>query len=339
MTERHLRLFVAVLAAAAVAVPANASFYRWIDAAGTLIYSDSPPRGVAPAVPAQGSGAVSAATEAVVPASAQPPNAPAVAAVTIDQVIALTGLDRRFKQVSALLVDQFERELSHLRAEDRATAMRAVTPALAADAIRQAVRAELAAQSHPAHMAALAEWHRSPIGKRRAAASAVLATPAGGKALAAFAERLRTVPPTPLRLALIEQLDWTEATTDDTLAVRSASARAMRLTTNSLLPLPRRQRVSAIDRDLDIMRAELHADVQDEVTTMLLFVSRELSDAELEQTIVFHGSAPARWFDAAVRQAVLRTARAAAERGTRDVVQAVPLDRWYAPVAVAAKTR
>jgi hypothetical protein len=265
------------------------------------------------------------------PAAAAPPGRP----VTVDQLMEVSRLNLQFPSLAALLVDQFQGELGQLGKDDQTLALRVLATTLAPEPLRQAVRAELLRRAHPAHMAAVAEWHRGVIGIRRGAAAAVLHTPAGRQELAAFAAQIRSAPPPPARIALIERLDWTDGGTDDNVAIVVAAARARRLTFNALLPAEGRQRVGAIERQLERARPQVHTKVQQQVWMTLLFISRELSDEEIEQTIAFVGSEPSRWFDRAVREALVLTVTAAAERATRELVRVIPLERWQAPAAAS----
>lgn len=329
MTDRRAWI-LAALAVLALAAPAAAQRgHRWIDPHGHVTWSDQPPPADATVEPPRDAGP---AVVSVAPSVADPAEAAARPAkpVTVDEFMQVIGLTRQLPSLSQQLAEQFQSGQGRLSPADRAAAARVLKATLEAGRLRHGIRTELARQADAAKMQAIAAWYRGPIGARVAAAAGALGTPAGREALTAFGKQLAAHPAPPPRRALLEQLDWIDGETDGAVEVILAAARGMTRTLNDALPAERRQRPGTLERQFELARPQLRSAVQPQMLASMLFVYRDLSDDEVRQSVAFHATEPARWFDRVLKQALTRAVREAMERSARELVRVIPLERWQA---------
>lgn len=325
MIDRGVAVVLALVVAALAAPVSEASGYRWVDANGNVTWSDRPPP-VGPAVaPSPAREAALIAVAPLKPAAAPPS---AVGRVTTDELLAIAGLERQIGAFGAQFAEALARTSNALSPADRETARRVLRAGFATERLRRAIHAELAQHAAPAQMQAVAAWYRGPVGTRVAAAAAALGTPEGQRELAALVARQQGASPAPARLALIEQLEWLGGDADTTADLVLTARRAMALTLNAALPGELRQRPGLIERQFDEARPRLIAAMREPVLAELQFVYRDLSDDEVRQGVEFNSSAAARWFEIAVKRAFARATREAAERSARELVRAIPPERW-----------
>lgn len=169
------------------------------------------------------------------------------------------------------------------------------------ESIIQGVADQLVSSYDQSATDALLEWYRSPTGEKVGAAIAGVHSPDGEAQLMAFAQRIRSQPPTPQRRQLAEGLDevtetslgLTFITTEMSLSLTLALDRVQGATVDP------GQRAAAIRRRLSRV-------IPNEARTYLLFLTRTFSMQEVEEYVAFSKSDPARWFRRASREGYQR---------------------------------
>jgi hypothetical protein len=304
-----------LLAALAVTSALAQPVHRSVDAQGNVRYSAFPPSTDAAAdAPAALPGP--AARLGLAPVREQPASA--------DEMLGLSGLRALLPELLREVAGHLTRGSGELSPRER-TAVRGVAERTFEPTRAYAVvRDEYERRSAPERRAAVAAWLRSPGGRRIVALQAAGVRTADPAAVSAFTQRLQQHPPPAARLELIERLDWatgsSELSTDLVLAVH----RGLALGVSRTLPREQRPRPGQLDAELDERRPAMLSAVRTAMRVRLLYVFRDVTDADLRDYVDFESSADARAHNRAVRHALLHALTLTAERTGTVLARTLP---------------
>jgi hypothetical protein len=322
--------------------PASPEVYRSVAPDGTITYSDRPqPQAEAPApapAPADratttptGPGAASPAREPAAPREAAPVRDAASAkpvAVNADDVLELSGVKPQLVTIPAKLGPEFRPRRGALNAEDAAALEQIVGRNFAADRLYTQIRTEFRRRADARKLAAVADWLRSPVGRKITALEVAAGLePEAGQKMLAFAPGGRSGP-TPARVALVERIDWAAGVTDGALESVLAVARAMATAVNRALPPDERQTSAQIEREIQQLRGQTRARLAQATTMFMLYEYRSVDDDELQQYADFLASDSGHWYSATMSKAMIRTVALAAQKTATETTRAIPPQRW-----------
>lgn len=322
----YLGLALLTVALASIPDAAAAGVYKWIGPDGAVTYSDKPqPAAPEPTAPSQPAAPPAAAEREP---AAKPAPAVKAGAATADEVLELSGVKPQLVTAPAKLAGEFKPRRGRLNAEDTASVEQIVARHFDAERLYTQIRTEFRRRADAKKLADVAEWLRSPLGRKITAleVAAGLESDAAQRMIA-FAPGGRGGPPA-ARVALMERMDWAAGVTDGSLESMLASARAMAMAVNRALPPDERQTSVQIERQVQQLRAQARAKLAQSTTMFMLYQYRSLDDDELQQYADFLASDAGRWYSATMSKAMNRTVATAAQRTAADVIRAVPPQRW-----------
>jgi len=122
------------------------------------------------------------------------------------------------------------------------------------------------------------------------------------------------------------------------LDILAAITRSTAKAASAVLPPDRRLRPGQIERQGQEVRARASEAIAREGLVTMLYTYRPLEDEEIEQYVRFEASEAGRWYNAAMRKAVVAAIGAVVERAALELVTAVPPERW-APAAASGPAR
>lgn len=337
----RLTTSLALVALAALASPvAAADVHRWIDG-GTVVYSDQlPPAGVTvtplpgrPEAPAIAAPPIAAPETAPAEAATPPPEAlpPArTGPATVDEILETSGLRPQLPGLARALGAEYLPRPGQLGERDTALVVRIVARQFAPERLYTAIRDDVRRRLDARQLDAMAVWFRSSLGRKITALEIAASRPEAAPRLAALAAGLRAAPPAPVRLLLVQQLDWVSGTTQDTTDLALAVAGSVIRAAAAAAPAERRARAGVVERRVAEMRGAMAAALGDNVRAQMLYVYASLDDAELKQYVNFLASPPGRAYGRATHNALLTVVRDTADRTAAEILRAVPLPRWTA---------
>ena len=331
MTERVWATLLVVAAVAIAPDPGAAEVYRWVDARGTVIYADRPPGPDDVTTPAP----VAQPDRAIIAPKAEPAR---TGPATIDELLELSGVKAQLPGMTSRIAGEFRPRQGQMSPKDQAAIDRIVGRAFRHEKIYALVRDEVRRRLDPAKLEATVAWLRSPVGRKITALEITSSETGAEQKVAAYAAGLKLNPPSGRRLDLVQRLEWVSGNTDVSLDILAAITRSTAKAASAVLPPDRRLRPGQIERQGQEVRARASEAIAREGLVTMLYTYRPLEDEEIEQYVRFEASEAGRWYNAAMRKAVVAAIGAVVERAALELVTAVPPERW-APAAASGPAR
>jgi hypothetical protein len=299
----------------AVAGPAGAVVYRWVDEEGVVNLSDDRSRfdahrrqvgpdrdGPLPAPP---------------PGVVEPPDAPAPSDAagrrrsedTAAEMMRLAGLGKQCDLLSAMIQANLGRQI---RGSRRAT-VDTFTQIFSADTLCRNVHRALVRQLDPSLTGPPLAWLRTPLSQRIVALEQRSVSPDRREEQTAFVNLLPSTPPTPARLALIHRLERAADVTESSAMILAGVGAALR---RAAAPLggPAVSPTRADDGQA-ALRTPTDEHFRLGVMLSLLFAYAELGNADLGRYVSFLESMTGRWFTRITHKAFLAALETPVERG------------------------
>lgn len=323
MTERVWAILLVVVAVAVAPDPGAAEVYRWVDARGTVTYADRPPR----------------PDEVATPASVAPPEresaviAPPVEPLrtgpaTIDELLELSGAKAQLPGMTSRIAGEFRPRPGQMSPKDQAAIDRIVGRTFRHEKIYALVRDEVRRRLDRAELEATVAWLRSPVGRKITALEIASSETGAEQKAAAYAASLKLNPPSGRRLELVQRLEWVSGSTDVSLDILAAITRSTAKAMSAVLPPDRRLRPGQIERQGEEVRARASEAIAQQSLVAMLHTYRSLEDEEIEQYVRFEASEAGRWYNVAMRKAVVAAIGGVVEQTALELVRAVPPERW-----------
>jgi uncharacterized protein DUF2059/uncharacterized protein DUF4124 len=326
-----MKSVIALIVLVGLVVPAHAGdVYRWVEGS-TVVYSDQPPQEGAVVTAMPGREPLPSVTAGVATLTSRSgTESVSTQPSTVDEILDLSGARTQLVGLAGSLGAGYLPHPGQLEARDGARVARIIAQHFAPERLYVAIHDEFDQQVDRERLDAMAAWFRSPLGRRITALEIAASKPEAAAAIAAFTAGVKTSPPTPERLELVERLDWVTGTsgvaTDAALSIMGSVARAAATTA----PAERRMRAGVVERRVDDMRGQMAALFGASVVPHMLYVYGPLTDAELKEYVDFLASPAGRVYNRVSHVALLRAVRGAADRTALEIVRAVPPQRWAA---------
>ncbi|OGL02427.1 MAG: hypothetical protein A3E31_10405 [Candidatus Rokubacteria bacterium RIFCSPHIGHO2_12_FULL_73_22] len=299
--------------------PADAATYRWVDDNGVVTYSDRPPQPrEAPPAPAAASAA-----------DATAPGAVAADRATIDELLDVSGLKRQLAPITTRIRSEFHAQHGQLAARDLARAEQITARHVRTETVYGLIAEGVGKRSDAAKLAAALAWYRSPVGRRITELEVAFSRSSGTeREIERYVGRLQQSPPARERLALVQRLDAAGRATETSLDVSIAIIRSLASAVDPYLPAERRLSRSQLESRIRQVRAQVFEQVRRLSFVMMLFIYRDVSDADLARYVAFAESEPGQWYVSAVSGAFVDAVGGIARGAATDLVRAVPPERW-----------
>jgi hypothetical protein len=297
--------------------PALAKVYRWVDRQGIVTYADRPPQSEeTAAVPA----------EPAAPAASQPrrPVHPAA-----EVLLELAGVKRQVPAIAERARANMIQGMGPLTAGDKSAAYRVTGLGFQPQLLYGLIKEEFSQHIDDTRVTEALGWYRTPLAQRVANLEVAFTTAANRERdLTQFVARLRVEQPDPRRLALIQRLDVASGATETSLDLILAIAQAIARVADPYLPADRRLKAGPLESRARQLRLQSQEMLHQANALSMLYVYRSLEDADIARYIQFLESEAGSWFSSAVRKAMVTAFATAIERTARDLVRAVPVERW-----------
>ncbi|HYS16069.1 MAG TPA: DUF4124 domain-containing protein [Candidatus Binatia bacterium] len=359
MTDRIGPVLLLGAALALAPGPGAAETYRWVDEQGNVTYSNRPPQPGeirAPTTDAKPAPDVSGpevkAPEVKAPGVKVPePKAPDVEAppvkardakvsvppapiartgpTKIDELLELSGVRAQLVGLLSRVAGELRPAPGQMSASDQAAIDRILGgQSLRHEAVYAAVRDAFRSQVDRMSLEATAAWLRTPAARKIVALEIASSEPGTDQKVADYAASLKANPPATRRLELLQRLDWATGANETSAELVAAIARGLSTAVSAAGPPEQRLRPGQIEDRAAQVRARANETLREVRMMSMLYTYRPLEDAELSEYVRFSGSEAGRWYNTAMRKALVSALGKAVEQTAAELVRAVPLERW-----------
>ena len=324
----------------------DAEVYRWVDERGNVVYSDRRPqleetRAPAPETPPAQEPKAPETRPAPAPKEhdakvfTPPVASPRTGPTKVDELLELSGARAQLVGLLRGIAGELRPAPGKMSAKDQAAVEKILTRALRHETVYGLVRDAFMPHVDRANLETTAAWLRSPLGRKIVALEIATSEPGAEQKVAEYGTALKANPPTAVRIELIQRLDWATAATEVSADLITAVARGVTTAVSAASPAEQRLRPGQIEDRVAQVRARVHKSLRDAHTTSTLYAYRDLTDDELGAYVLFSASDAGRWYNAAMRKALVSALGRTVEQTATEMVRAVPLERWAAAATPA----
>jgi hypothetical protein len=368
MTDRIARVLSLVVALALVPVAGVvAETYRWVDEQGNVTYSNRPPQprdvgtptpeaktpdvkvpeAKAPEPRAADTTAPTAKTpdprapeppglepqpatpkprdaRAPVPPAAIPKTGP----TKVDELLELSGVRVQLVGLLSRVALDLRPPAGQMSPAELTAIDRILAQSLRHEAVYAAVRDAFRPQVDRPNLEAAAAWLRTPVARKIVALEIASSESGVEQKVADYAAGLKANPPPPRRLELLQQLDWVTGANETSADLVAAIARSLSTAVSAAGPPQSRLRPGQIEDRAAQVRARAHETMREVRTMSMLYTYQTLEDDELSEYVRFSGTDAGRWYNTAMRKALVGSVGKVVEQTAAELVRAVPLERW-----------
>jgi hypothetical protein len=366
MTER-IAPALSLIALAFLPAASSAETYRWVDEQGNVTYSDRPPQPrevgapemkptkapdaktpglepqASPARTPEGRTPDPRATEPKSPevkAPEPPPKArdakatvppapiPRSGPTKVDELLDLSGARVQLAGLLSRVASDLRPPPGQMSAADMATIERILAQSLRVEAVYGAVRDAFRPQVDRSNLEATAAWLRTPVARKIIALEIASSEPSADQKLADYAASVKANPPPARRLELLQRLDWVTGANETSADLVAAIARGLASAVSAAGPPEARLRPGQLDDRAAQVRARAYESLREVHTMSMLYTYQALDDDDLSEYVRFSSSDAGRWYNTAMRKALVGSIGKAVEQTAAELVRAVPLERW-----------
>jgi hypothetical protein len=353
MTDRIAPVLTMLAAIALLPATGGAETYRWIDDQGNVTYSDRPPQpreaGTPETKPEPGPKAPEAKTtdpiaqesksteaKALEPpprtrdARATVPPAPIHRSgpTKVDELLELSGVRVQLAGLLNRVAVDLRPPPGQMSAAEMAAIDRILAQSLRHETVYGAVRDAFRPQVDRLNLEATAAWLRTPVARKIVALEIASSEPSADQKVADYAARVKSNPPPARRLELFQRLDWVTGANETSADLVAAIARGLSSAVSAAGPAEARLRPGQIEDRAAQVRARASESLREVRTMSMLYTYRTLEDDELSEYVRFSSSDAGRWYNTAMRKALVAAIGKVVEQTATELVRAVPLERW-----------
>jgi len=356
MTERMALVALLIGALILVAASSDAETYRWVDEGGNVTYSNRPPQPreirtpatdamptpdvKAPEVraPEVKTSDVKAPSETKAPETkvselrgreipTQPP-IPRTGPTKIDELLELAGVRAQLVGLLSRVAVDLRPPPGQMNPADQATIDRILAQSLRRETVYGAIRDAFRPQVDRPSLETTAAWLRTPIARKIVALETAASDPGTDQKVADYAASLKASPPPARRLELLQRLDWVTGANETSVDLVAAIARGLSSAVSAAGPPESRLQPGQIGDRAAQVRARANETLREVRTMSMLYTYQALQDEELAEYVRFSGTDAGRWYNTAMRKALVGALGRAVEQTATELVRAVPLERW-----------
>jgi Domain of unknown function (DUF4124) len=360
MTDRIWVCLLLSVALSLTPLTIDAEIYKWVDDKGNVTYSNRPPQpdegrtiapegapkpeaapmpGIAPApelkplsvspAPALDAGPVpSPLKEHDAKPAPLPPAIARTGPTKVDDLLELSGSRAQLAGLVRSLATEIRPAPGKMSAKDEAAVDRVLARTLRHETVYALVRDAFLPQVDRTNLEATAAFLRTPLARKIVALEIASSEPGVQQRVVEYAAALKATPPTERRVELIQRLDWATGSTEISADLIAAVARGITMAVSAAGPPEQRLRPGQIEDRVAQTRARANNGLREVQTASTMYAYRDLTDDELAAYVLFSGSEAGRWYNAAIRKAMVSALSRAVEQTASELVRAVPLDRW-----------
>jgi len=258
-----------------------------------------------------------------------PPNPiPKTGPTKIDELLDLAGVRGQLVGLLSRVAVDLRPPPGQMSPADQATIDRILGQSLRHDVVYGAVRETFRPQVDRPSLEATAAWLRTPVARKIVALETASSEPDAEQKVADYATMLKANPPPARRLELLQQLDWVTGANETSADLVAAIARGLSTAVSAAGPPESRLRPGQIEDRAAQVRARANETLREVRTMSMLYTYQALRDEELSEYVRFSGSDAGRWYNTAMRRALVGAIGKAVEQTATELVRAVPLERW-----------
>ena len=242
----------------------------------------------------------------------------------VDELLALSGVKRQIEQFNnGHLATHRKYSYKNLSSETKSRLDAIFDAAYDPPTILADVRNALLQEFDAGRGALVLGFLRSPLARAMTQLEVDMDAPEAEPELRAFALRLRSTPPDPARLELVQRLDAAARQTELSMAFLLSASRSLAVIANVALPPNQRRTPEQIEKGLAPTRSQLEHVAKETVLVRGLFTYRSVAAADLRTYVEFHESEMGRWYTDLLTRAMLgaleRSTATAAKRSLEEI--------------------
>jgi hypothetical protein len=258
-----------------------------------------------------------------------PPIPPPKAGPTkIDELLELSGARAQLVGLVARVAADLRPAPGQMSTADMATIDRILSQSLRHEAVYGAVRDAFLPQVDRPSLETTAAWLRTPVGRKIIALEVASSQPGAEQKVIEYTAMVKANPPPARRLELLQRLDWVTGANETSADLVAAIARGLSTAVSAAGPPENRLRPGQIEDRAAQVRARASETLREVRTMSMLYTYQTLEDDELSEYVRFSGTDAGRWYNTAMRKALVGAIGKAVEQTVTELVRAVPLERW-----------
>jgi len=246
----------------------------------------------------------------------------------VDELLELSGARIQLAGLLSRVAGDLRPTPGQMSAADMATIERILAQSLRLEAVYGALRGAFRPQVDRPNLEAAAGWLRTPVARKIIALEIASSEPSADQKLADYAASVKANPPPARRLELLHRLDWVTGANETSADLVAAIARGLASAVSAAGPPAARLRPGQLDDRAAQVRARTYESLREVHTMSMLYTYQTLDDDELSEYVRFSSSDAGRWYNTAMRKALVGSIGKAVEQTAAELVRAVPLERW-----------
>lgn len=246
----------------------------------------------------------------------------------IDELLELSGARAQLVGLAARVAADLRPAPGQMSSTDMAAIDRILTQSLRHEAVYGAVRDAFLPQVDRTSLETTAAWLRTPVGRKIIALEVASSQPGAEQKVVEYTAGVRANPPSARRLELLQRLDWVTGANETSADLVAAIARGLSTAVSAAGPPESRLRPGQIEDRAAQARARASETLREVRTMSMLYTYQTLEDDELSEYVRFSGTDAGRWYNTAMRKALVEAIGKAVEQTVTELVRAVPLERW-----------
>jgi hypothetical protein len=260
--------------------------------------------------------------------SVPPTPIPRTGPTKIDELLELAGIRAQLVGLLSRVALDLRPPPGQMSPADQATIDRILAQTLRHEAVYGALRDAFRPQVDRPSLETTAAWLRTPVARKIVALETAASEPGAEQKVADYAAGLKANPPPARRLELLQRLDWVTGANETSADLVAAIARGLSSAVSAVSPPESRLRPSQIEDRAAQVRARANETLREVRTMSMLYTYQTLHDEELLEYVRFSGTDAGRWYNTAMRKALVGALGKAVEQTATELVRAVPIERW-----------
>ena len=261
-------------------------------------------------------------------ATIPPTPVPKTGPTKVDELLELSGAHAQLVGLLSRVAADLRPAPGQMSPADLATVDRILAQSLRHETVYGAVREAFLPQVDRLSLEGTAAWLRTPVGRKIVALETASSQPGAEQKVAEYTTVVKTNPPSARRLELLQRLDWVTGANETSADLVAAIARGLSTAVSAAGPPESRLRPGQIEDRAAQVRARASETLREVRTMSMLYTYQTLEDEEVSEYVRFSGSDAGRWYNTAMRKALVGAVGKAVEQTVTELVRAVPLERW-----------
>ena len=243
--------------------------------------------------------------------------------VLAPKLMKLSGMEEQIRQIPPQILSSLAEQKGQLPAEAYVSFSQAMRDAFSAEQIEKSAVKQATTNLTVEIMQKALDWLESGPGRKITSLEEAASTPQAAQQIQALAGRLKSVPPPPHRLELIQRLDSATQATDVSLSITETAMMAVATALDAIQPKELQVGTDTLKKQLEQQRPQLRQNILYMTTAAGLYAYQTLSDVELDRYIEFLESAAGKKYQTGMNSALKGALAEASERAGKNLADAV----------------